>query len=125
MDGKRTFVFPYAGDPREWAERSFGGSRLGDSRRTRRLIQSAAKIAAHPEKSFTQLFDWNELRGFYNLCDQKQATLAAVQGPHWQQTRQAMAEQKLVLILHDTTELDFTRHHALQGAGRNRSSRPT
>ena len=30
-------------------------------------------------KSFTQLFDWNELRGFYNLCDQEQATLQAVQ----------------------------------------------
>lgn len=117
MDGKCNFVFPYAGDPREWAKRSFGSSKLGDSRRTRRLVSSAAKIAAHPEKSFTQIFDWNELRAFYNLCDQKEATLPAVQGPHWQQTRQAMAKQKLVLILHDTTELDFSSHQALKGAG--------
>jgi len=117
MDGKCKFVFPYAGDPREWAERSFGSAKLGDSRRTRRLVASAAKIAAHPEKSFTQIFDWNELRGFYNLCDQQEASLAAVQGPHWQQTRQAMAAQKLVLIVHDTTDLDFTSHHALKGAG--------
>lgn len=117
MDGKCDFVFPYAGDPRKWAEDNFGSSQLGDSRRTRRLVTSAAKIAAHPEKSFTQIFDWNELRGFYNLCDKKQATLAAVQGPHWRQTRQAMAAQKLVLILHDTSELDFSTHHALKGAG--------
>jgi hypothetical protein len=37
--------------------------------------------------------------------------------PHCQRTRQAIAEQPRVLILPDTTELDCTSHHALQGAG--------
>jgi hypothetical protein len=101
----------------EWAEQTFGSAELGDRRRTRRLIESAAKIAALPEKPFTQVFDWNELRGWYRLCDQPQATLAAVQGPHWQQTRQAMEQHALVLILHDTSEMDFTDHSALRGAG--------
>jgi len=100
-----------------WAEQHFGDAALGDRRRTRRLVQSAAAIAAHPEKPFTQLFDWNQLRGFYRLCDQAEATVQAVQQPHWQQTRQAMARAPLVLILHDTTVLDFTSHPALQGAG--------
>jgi hypothetical protein len=104
-------------DTRAWAELNFGSTGLGDRRRTRRLVQSAAAIAAHPEKPFTQVFEWNELRGFYRLCDQAEATLAAVQQPHWQQTRRAMAEVPLVLILHDTTVLDFTAHPALQGAG--------
>jgi hypothetical protein len=80
-------------------------------------VNAATRIAAHPEKSFTQVFDWNELRGFYRLCDQSQATLAAVQEPHWQQTRQSMGQHRLVLILHDTTELDFSGHWKLQGAG--------
>src|SRR5262249_3715003 len=69
------------------------------------------------EKPFTQVFDWNELRGFYRLCDQSQATLAALQQPHWEQTRQAMRLLPLVLILHDTTELDFTSHRKLTGVG--------
>lgn len=104
-------------DARRWAEVTFGTARLGDPRRTRRLVESAAAIALHPEKPFPQVLDWNGLRGFYRLCAQEETTLAAVQQPHWEQTRQAMAEQPLVLIVHDTTELDYTGHRALRGAG--------
>jgi hypothetical protein len=104
-------------DARAWAEQTFAGVDLGDPRRTRRLVHSAAQIAAHPEKAFTQVFNWNDLRGFYRLCDQPAATTAAVQAPHWQQTRQAMSRQPLVLILHDTTELDYSSHHHLAGRG--------
>jgi hypothetical protein len=105
------------GDTRAWAERNFSEAKLGDPRRTLRLVHSAARIASHPEKSFTQCFDWNELRGFYRLCHQEEVTLRSVSEPHWRQTRQAMAEQDLVLILHDTTQLDFTSHQALKGTG--------
>ena len=100
-----------------WAERNFAKAQLGDGRRTRRLVASAARIAAHPEKAFPQVFDWNDLRGFYRLCNRRETTLAAVMQPHWDQTRQAMAEQPLVLIVHDTTELDFSSHHALTVIG--------
>lgn len=97
--------------------KNFATVDVRDGRSTQRLIHSAAKIAAHPEKSFTQVFDWNELRGFYRLCAKETATLSAIQGPHWQQTRAAMAQQPLALILHDTTAMDFTSHSALEGTG--------
>jgi hypothetical protein len=97
--------------------KNFGAVDLGDQRRTARLIESAARIAGHPEKPFNQVFNWNDLRGFYRLCHQETATLQALQEPHWQLTRQEMAQQALVLILHDTSEMDFTEHTALQGAG--------
>lgn len=106
------------GDVGAWAERTFGSVGLGDRRRTRRLVHSAAAIARRPEKSFTQVFDWNGLRGFYRLCHHPHATAATLMGPHWEQTRQAMSRRPLVLILHDTTELDFTTHRKLEGAGR-------
>ena len=97
--------------------KNFGTVNLRDRRRTKRLVYSAAKIAAHPEKSFNQVFDWNELRGFYGVCNQETATLSVIQGPHWQQTRTEMAKHPVVLILHDTSEMDFTSHTALEGAG--------
>src|SRR6516165_1080445 len=102
-------------DASQWAGAHFGAVELGDKRRTRRLVESAARIAEHPQKSFPSLFDWNQLRGFYNLCNNDQATLVSIQQPHWQLTRQAMANEPLVLIPHDTTDLDFTSHHALNG----------
>jgi Transposase DNA-binding/Transposase Tn5 dimerisation domain len=101
----------------EWAEQNFGAANLRHRRRTRRLVHSAAVIAMMPEKPFNQAFNWNDLRAFYNLCDQEVATLPALQAPHWELTRRAMGRHELVLILHDTSELDFTDHPALQGAG--------
>ena len=101
----------------DWAEQNFGAAELGNRQRTRRLGSSAAPIARHPQKAFTQVFDWNELRGFYRLCAQSEATLAALQEPHRAQTRRAMTQLPLVLILHATCELDFSSHKRLQGAG--------
>lgn len=97
--------------------KNFGTVDLGDRRRTKRLVESAAKIAARPEKPFNQVFDWNELRGFYRVCHQETATVSAIQEPHWLQTRQEMGRHALVLILHDASEMDFSTHEALQGAG--------
>jgi hypothetical protein len=105
------------GSPQAWAEHQFGKVALGRTDRTERLVYSAAEIARHPEQSLPQIFDWNGLRGFYRLCNRKETTLPAVQQQHWQHTRQAMGQQPLVLILHDTTQLDFTSHQALQGSG--------
>lgn len=97
--------------------KNFGTVDLRDLRLTKRLVQSAAKIAAHPEKPFNQVFDWNGLRGFYNVCHKEAATLSVIQEPHWLQTREVMAKQPLVLILHDTSEMDYTSHAALEGTG--------
>jgi hypothetical protein len=110
-------VMEVSPNPWVWAQEHFATAELGDPRRTRRLVQAATKIAAHPEKTFPQIFDWNELRAFYRLCDQKEATVAAVQTPHWEQTRQAMRRTPLTLILHDTTELDYSSHWKLAGVG--------
>jgi hypothetical protein len=104
-------------DTSTWAEHHFAAAQLGNQQRTRRLVYSAARIARHPEKAFPQVFNWNELRGFYRLGNQKQATVTTLQLPHWQHTRHAMRQHPLVLILHDTTELDFGSHQALRGAG--------
>jgi len=104
-------------DTTEWAHTQFADAQLDDPRRTRRLVDCAALIAAHPEKSFPQVFDWNQLRAFYNLCGRDEVTLQRIQQPHWERTRRAMAELPVVLLVHDTTELDFTSHHALRGAG--------
>jgi Transposase DNA-binding len=114
-------------DPDEtevWAEQQFGRADLGDPRRTRRLVRAAARIAAHPEKMFNQIFDWNELRGFYRLCDGDCARYRAVLQPHWDNTRQAMRQQPLVLVLHDTTELDYSGHAKLTGIGPIGDGRP-
>src|SRR5437016_705902 len=86
--------------------KTFAAVAPGDRRRAQRLIASAAQVAAQPALPFNQVFGWNDLRGFYRLCDQETATLPALQAPHGRQTHEEMARHPLVLIRHDATEMD-------------------
>lgn len=104
-------------EPLAWAEQPFGRGSLGDQRRTRRLVQSAARSACHPEPSFPQVFDWNDLRGFYSVCHRAEATLPALPHRPWELTRSARRQPPLVLRGQDTSQMDFTRHPALAGTG--------
>jgi len=111
-----TAVIPY--EPAAvWAERTFAPVDLGDPRRTRRLVRAAARIADRPQGSLPSKFDWNGLRAVYRLMNRPEATHEEIIGPHCQQVREAMGREPVALIVHDTTQLDFTSHRALSGTG--------
>lgn len=104
--------------PRAWAEANFQGARLGDKRRTRRLIASVERLAEQPEGSLPEHFAWNPLRAVYRLCNRPEVTHPAVTATHFERTRAEMAQVAApVLVIHDTTELNFTTHDALTGTG--------
>ncbi|MCY2988809.1 MAG: transposase DNA-binding-containing protein [Planctomycetota bacterium] len=49
-------------DVNKWAQQQFGSCELGDLRRTRRLVQFAAQVAADPDASTpTQTEKWSDL----------------------------------------------------------------
>ena len=105
-------------DAQSWATANFGSAQLGHKRRTKRLVASAARIADQPHGSLPSKFPWNPLRAVYRLCNRPEVTHRGVTAPHFQATRQRMiAQTDPVLVLHDTTELDFSSHQALEGAG--------
>ena len=63
-------------------------------------------------------FSWNPLRAVYRLCNRPEVTHPAVTATHFDRTRTQMEQAAApVLILHDTTELNFTTHDALTGTG--------
>lgn len=104
--------------PASWAEATFGDVQLGDPRRTRRLVQIATALAARPSASLpAQLRDPAALKATYRLLASDAVTFAAVLGPHRAQTRAAAAREPVVLVVQDTTELDFTAHPATTGLG--------
>src|SRR3954447_978833 len=104
--------------PGAWAEANFQDAPLGDKRRTRRLIASAERLAERPEGSLPEHFAWNPLRAVYRLCNRPEVTHPAVTAPHFERTQAEMAQVAApVLVLHDTTELNFTTHGALTGTG--------
>ena len=102
-----------------FAEAHFGAAQLGDRRRTRRLVDTAHRILEHPAGTLPdKLRSPAALKGLYRLVDGPTVTHESVLRPHLERTRQFMHEHDgVVLILHDTTELDYTDITTLQAIG--------
>jgi hypothetical protein len=101
-----------------WAEIEFGGAKLGDPRRSRRLIEIATARARRPSASLPQSFeDKAGLKGMYEFCDNEQVRREAILASHYQATEERIGQERIVLAVQDTTEVDFTHQPATQGLG--------
>lgn len=90
--------------------RHFGRADLGDQRRNRRLAQLADNVTGHPGGTLPdKLRHPKDLKAFYRLMNQPSVTHATVLAPHQQLTQERVRDhQGVVLILHDTTTLDYS-----------------
>ena len=88
----------------------FGGAVLGDKRRSDRLVDVADQVLQHPEGTWPdKLPTPADLDAFYRLMNRPEVTHAAVLAPHQAETgRRMRGAVDTVLILHDTTELDYS-----------------
>ena len=87
------------------------GIDLGDellNRRSRLLLES---LAANPEASINAACSgWAETQAAYRFFDNDTVTPEGLLRPHSDATARRLAAHPVVLILQDTTELDFTTH---------------
>jgi len=105
-------------DPDTWAEQQFGQVELGDRRRTRRAVRVAAQMVRHPAASIPeQAGTWSATKGSYRLFHEDEVTFEALSAPHWASTRQDAGGYERVLMIQDTSCLDFTGHPAAEGMG--------
>jgi hypothetical protein len=88
----------------------FGGCDLGDLRLTARVVKTADRLLAHPGGTLPEKLNRNaDLIGFYRLANNPKVTHAKLIAAHAAHTRELMARcAGVVLVLHDTTELDFS-----------------
>jgi hypothetical protein len=111
-------------DRRSWAEVEFGGAQLGDPRRTRRLVQLAEQRARQPSASFAQGCGGAAgAKAAYRFFANVNVTPEALLEPHRQATVVRMAQQAVVLLPQDTTQVDYSRHTDTHGLGVLQSER--
>jgi hypothetical protein len=105
--------------PQSFGEINFGQAQLGDRRRTSRLVRVADALTRHPGGSLPEKLRCSgELDGLYHLMKGKTVTHETVLAAHLALTLQKIAvHNERVLVIHDTTELDFTTHKSLDDAG--------
>ena len=111
---------PHSSDTLDFGEQHFGAASLGDRRRTRRLVRCANEMMSHPDGSLPSKFGSPaELGAFYDLMNNRAVTHEGV----FARRRRALTLERMgrhegvALILHDTTELDYTSRHSLAGLG--------
>jgi hypothetical protein len=94
-----------------WVVAELGGVELGDKRLNWRLLDTASKLAGQPPASIPQACDdWADTKATYRLFDNKKVTAEKVLQPHFARTAGRMAGQALVLVVQDTSYLDYTHH---------------
>jgi len=105
-------------NPKSWAERTFGGVRLHDLRRTKRAVQAASKLAENPLGSLpAQMQTWKETKALYRRLPEPDVTCAALMQPHLQQTREQANASPVVLLVQDTTDIDLSHRRKISGVG--------
>ena len=103
---------------RDWAVAEFGGPELHDQRRSRRLIEVAARVGANPQGTLPQSFGVPcELQAGYRLLETDDVTREAIMAPHITRVREECRQPGDYLFVEDTTELDFTSHPAAEELG--------
>jgi len=102
-----------------FGERHFGAASLGHRRRTQCLVRIANQMYRHPGGTLpTKLHEPKDYKAMDRLMNRPETTHQAVLEPHRQQTLERMRQSKeVVLVLHDTTELDYSGLRSIADLG--------
>lgn len=103
---------------KNWVEREMATADLGDKRlveRTKLLLQ---RIAESPSTSLKAACKgWAEVTSAYRYFDNKKVTVESTLAPHQTATLERARAVQRILCVQDTSELDFTTKHKLNGRG--------
>ena len=104
--------------PKDWAEEEFGGCDLGDERLSRRLMVIGRDFFARPTMNIPQACGQRaKTKAVYRFFDHARVNLASVLVGHYAATAQRGRDQKVILAVQDTTELNYSAHPATELLG--------
>lgn len=104
--------------PRDWIEAELGGTDLGDTRLTARLLQMVGMFYAKPTANIpASCGSVKAAKAAYRFLDNEAVEWQAILQSHYQATQERVRDQKLVLVAQDTTTLNYSTHPHTEGLG--------
>jgi hypothetical protein len=101
-----------------WAAQELASARFGDARLTKRLIRIVSDKLAKPTASIPQASgSWAASKATYRFLASPQVTPERIRAAHGDATLQRVQRHSTILVLQDTTELDYTTHPHTSGLG--------
>jgi len=102
-----------------WAATELRHANLGDKRLNRRLVRMVEALSAQPMASVPEACGtWAATKATYRFWSDDRLKPRAILDSHIRSTIERVATQERVLLIQDTTELDFAHHPATKGLGR-------
>ena len=107
------------GDTLAFVAREFAGAELGDERRRKRLVRVVLDLLEDPSRSIPKASGtWAGAKGAYRFFSNPNVTRESVMKAHWEQTAERIQSRDSVLVVEDTTFLNFTHHPGTKGLGK-------
>jgi hypothetical protein len=104
-----------------WVEAEFGNVDLGHRDREQRLVRIATAKAQQPSAPYTECFAGNrhELKAYYRFIDSEATEVSpeSILHGHRERTIGRMKNCQRVLVIQDTTDLDFSERLHCNGLG--------
>jgi hypothetical protein len=102
----------------QWAQTTYGETRLGDQRRTERAVRIGTALARDPMASLPQqLGSHAASKAAYRFLQSAKSSYEQLMAPQLRETQEAMSEQATILLIQDLTEVDYQRHPRTSGLG--------
>lgn len=98
----------------------FKGVYLGDERLNKRLITLAKQFETNFGKSISYAAgDWSSAKAAYRFFDNDKVDYNQIISPHFSMTRKRVESEETThsLVVHDTTECNYTHHNSTEGLG--------
>src|SRR4051812_14739686 len=102
-----------------WVMDELRAADLKDKRLNNRLREVLSQLGGQPTASIPAACGgFAEMTAAYRLFDNEKVSFEKILAAHREATRKRIAEQSLVLLVQDTSEVDVTRpHEQVRGAG--------
>lgn len=102
----------------DWAQEEFGAAKLVDERLNRRLLTLARDFYERPQANLPQACQSRaKTRAAYRFFDHPKITMDELLQSHYLATLKRISEEKIVLVVQDTTTLNYSAHPLTEGIG--------
>ena len=102
----------------EWASSEMHMAELGDKRLHNRLVLLLDTLGNQPQDSIpVACGGWAETKAAYRFFDNKKISADKILAPHKAATIERIKQQTTVLLIQDTTTLNFSGQHEREDIG--------
>ena len=102
----------------DWAEQEFAEAELNDERLNKRLLTLARDFYERPQANLPQACQSRaKTRAAYRFFDHPKITMEKLLQSHYEATLNRISEEKVVLVVQDTTTVNYSAHPLTEGLG--------